>query len=49
MRKEKRFYPARKSYVKMKQIVFDLDPNAFMVVNDTLEVFGKRHGTRKVY
>jgi uncharacterized membrane-anchored protein YitT (DUF2179 family) len=34
---------------KMKEMVFDLDPNAFMVVNDTLEVFGKRHGTRKVY
>jgi uncharacterized membrane-anchored protein YitT (DUF2179 family) len=34
---------------KMKEMVFDIDPNAFMVVNDTLEVFGKRHGTRKVY
>lgn len=34
---------------KMKEMVFDLDPNAFMVVNDTLEVFGKRHGTRRVY
>lgn len=34
---------------KMKEMVFDIDPNAFMVVNDTLEVFGKRHGTRRVY
>ena len=34
---------------KMKEIVFDIDPKAFMVVNDTLEVIGKRHGTRKVY
>jgi len=30
-------------------MVFDIDPNAFMVVNDTLEVFGHRHGTRRVY
>lgn len=34
---------------KMKELVFDLDPNAFMVVNDTLEVLGRRHGTRRVY
>jgi uncharacterized membrane-anchored protein YitT (DUF2179 family) len=34
---------------KMKELVFDIDPNAFMVVNDTLEVFGKRHGARRVY
>ncbi len=34
---------------KMKEMVFDIDPNAFMVVNDTLEVLGKRHGTRRVY
>ncbi len=30
---------------KMKETVFDIDPNAFMVVNDTLEVIGKRHGS----
>ena len=30
---------------KMKELVFDIDPNAFMVVNDTLEVIGKRHGS----
>jgi len=30
---------------KMKEMVFDIDPNAFMVVNDTLEVIGKRHGS----
>jgi len=34
---------------KMKELVFDIDPEAFMVVNDTLEVFGKRHGSRRVY
>jgi uncharacterized membrane-anchored protein YitT (DUF2179 family) len=34
---------------KMKEMVFDIDPNAFMVVNDTLEVFGNRHGSRRVY
>jgi len=34
---------------KMKEMVFDIDSNAFMVVNDTLEVFGRRHGTWKVY
>jgi len=30
-------------------MVFDIDPNAFMVVNYTLEVFGYRHGTIRVY
>ena len=34
---------------KMKELIFDLDPSAFMVVNDTLEVLGKRHGSLKVY
>jgi uncharacterized membrane-anchored protein YitT (DUF2179 family) len=34
---------------KMKELVFDIDPDAFMVVNDTLEVLGKRHGARRVY
>lgn len=34
---------------RMKDIVFNMDPDAFMVVNDTLEVFGKRHGTRRIY
>jgi uncharacterized membrane-anchored protein YitT (DUF2179 family) len=34
---------------KMKEMVFDIDPKAFMVVNDTLEVFGERHGARRVY
>jgi uncharacterized membrane-anchored protein YitT (DUF2179 family) len=29
---------------RMKELVFDIDPNAFVVVNDTLEVLGKRHG-----
>jgi uncharacterized membrane-anchored protein YitT (DUF2179 family) len=34
---------------RMKEIVYNIDPDAFMVVNDTLEVLGKRHGTRRVY
>lgn len=34
---------------KMKALVLELDPDAFMVVNDTLEVLGKRHGTGRVY
>jgi uncharacterized membrane-anchored protein YitT (DUF2179 family) len=34
---------------KLKELVYRIDPNAFMVINDTLEVLGKRHGSRKVY
>ncbi|MFP5212139.1 MAG: YitT family protein [Acidobacteriota bacterium] len=34
---------------KMKELVFDIDPDAFMVVNDTLEVIGKRHGSHQPY
>ncbi len=34
---------------KMKEIVFTIDPNAFIVVNDTLEVLGKRHGKMRVF
>lgn len=34
---------------KLRELVFDTDPNAFMVVNDTLEVLGYRHGTRQDY
>jgi uncharacterized membrane-anchored protein YitT (DUF2179 family) len=34
---------------KMKEIVFAIDPNAFIVVNDTLEVLGKRHGKMRVF
>ena len=34
---------------KLKTVIFSIDPNAFVVVNSTLEVIGKRHGTRKVY
>jgi uncharacterized membrane-anchored protein YitT (DUF2179 family) len=29
---------------KLKQLVFDADPAAFVVVNDTMEVLGYRHG-----
>ena len=34
---------------KMKELVFDVDPSAFVVVNDTLEVMGYRHGALKGY
>jgi uncharacterized membrane-anchored protein YitT (DUF2179 family) len=34
---------------KLKGVIFGIDPGAFVVVNNTLEVLGKRHGTRKVY
>jgi uncharacterized membrane-anchored protein YitT (DUF2179 family) len=34
---------------KVKELVFDTDPKAFIVVNDTLEVIGKRHGARRMY
>jgi uncharacterized membrane-anchored protein YitT (DUF2179 family) len=34
---------------KMKNLVYETDPEAFVVINDTLEVLGKRHGTRRVY
>ncbi len=33
----------------IKAMVFDIDPHAFVVVNDTLDVLGKRHGQLKVY
>ncbi len=34
---------------KLKDVIFGIDPGAFVVVNNTLEVLGKRHGSRKVY
>ncbi len=34
---------------KVKELIFDIDPNAFVVINDTLEVLGNRHGSRRVY
>ncbi|MBD3307869.1 DUF2179 domain-containing protein [candidate division KSB3 bacterium] len=34
---------------KLKELIFSIDPQAFVVVNDTLEVLGKRHGTLKIY
>lgn len=34
---------------KLKEIVFDIDPGAFVVINDTLEVLGKRHGHIREY
>ena len=34
---------------KLKNVIFNIDPKAFVVVNSTLEVIGTRHGTRKIY
>ena len=34
---------------KIKELIFNIDPHAFVVVNDTLEVLGTRHGKLKVY
>lgn len=34
---------------KMKDLIFDTDPEAFVVINQTLEVMGKRHGSRRIY
>ncbi|MEJ5348767.1 MAG: YitT family protein [Desulfosoma sp.] len=34
---------------KLKEAVFRMDPNAFVIINDTLEVLGKRHGRLKTY
>ncbi len=34
---------------RMKDLVFGVDPHAFVVINDTMEVLGLRHGQRKVY
>ena len=34
---------------KLKDVIFAIDPGAFVVVHNTLEVLGKRHGSRKVY
>jgi uncharacterized membrane-anchored protein YitT (DUF2179 family) len=34
---------------KLKEMILTLDPDAFMVINDTLEVVGKSHGSGRVY
>ncbi len=34
---------------RVKELVYGLDASAFVVINDTLEVLGKRHGQRRVY
>jgi uncharacterized membrane-anchored protein YitT (DUF2179 family) len=34
---------------KMKELVYSIDPDAFMVVYDTADVFGKRHGKGRVF
>jgi uncharacterized membrane-anchored protein YitT (DUF2179 family) len=34
---------------KLKDVILGIDPGAFVVVNNTLEVLGRRYGSRKVY
>jgi uncharacterized membrane-anchored protein YitT (DUF2179 family) len=34
---------------KMKEITLNEDPEVLIVVNDTLEVLGNRHGKERVY
>ena len=34
---------------RMKDLIFETDPQAFVVINDTQEVLGRRHGRRRVY
>jgi len=34
---------------KIKETILAIDPEAFLVINDTLEVLGKRHGRGRVY
>jgi uncharacterized membrane-anchored protein YitT (DUF2179 family) len=34
---------------KLKELIFAVDPSAFVVVNNTLEVLGSRHGKLKIY
>ena len=34
---------------KIKDLVYEIDPESFVVINDTLEVLGRRHGARRVY
>ncbi len=34
---------------RIKEMIFSRDPDAFVVINDTLEVLGYRHGKRRVY
>lgn len=34
---------------RLKEIIFDIDPGAFVVVNDTLDVLGASLGKRKIY
>lgn len=34
---------------RIKDLIFGLDPHAFVVINDTLDVLGYRHGERRVW
>ena len=34
---------------RLKDVIFETDPDAFVIINDTLEVLGKRHGSKKIY
>jgi uncharacterized membrane-anchored protein YitT (DUF2179 family) len=38
-----------KELTRLKDLIFSIDRDAFVVVNDTKEVIGKGHETRKVY
>jgi uncharacterized membrane-anchored protein YitT (DUF2179 family) len=38
-----------KELTRLKDLIFSIDPEAFVVVNDTKEVLGKGHDIRKVY
>lgn len=34
---------------RIKNAILEIDPAAFIIINETLEVLGKRHGTKRVY
>ncbi|MBW2056926.1 MAG: YitT family protein [Deltaproteobacteria bacterium] len=38
-----------KELTRLKDLVFSIDPDAFVVVNDTKEVLGRGHEMRKIY
>jgi len=38
-----------KELTRLKDLIFSIDPEAFVVVNDTKEVLGKGHEMRKIY
>lgn len=34
---------------RLKEEILKIDPEAFIIINETLEVLGKRHGKKKIY